>query len=55
MLSKWTGGGRLGLDICPLKLLSMNFPFLEEYFSQGFMSSKRNGLIHLNSHTEYAI
>lgn len=37
------------------KLLSMNFPFLEEYFPQGFMSLKRNGLIHLNSLTDYAI
>ena len=48
-------GGVSGLKSAPLKLLSMNSPFLEEYFTQGFMSSKRNDLIHSNSHTEYAI
>ena len=42
------------LTSAPLKLLSMNFPFLEDYFSRGFMSSRRNGLLHSTGHTEHA-
>lgn len=42
------------LTSTPRKLLSMNFPFLEEYFSRGFMSSRRNGLLHSTSHAEHA-
>lgn len=39
----------------PPKIMKYEFPFLEGYFTQEFISSKRNGLIHLNSHTEYAV
>lgn len=48
-------GAVLDLTSAPPKIMKYEFPFLEEYFTQGFMNSKRNGLIHLNNPPEYAI